>query len=53
MLNDRDLVSDIRDCFSGESEVIPINDEAIGRVSCEIIYECPPGFPILLYGEKI
>ena len=52
MLNDRDLVLDIRDCFAGESEIIPLRD-ALGRISCEIKYACPPGFPVLLYGEKI
>ena len=32
--------------------MIPLN-EALGRISCEIKYACPPGFPILLYGERI
>ena len=52
VLNDRDLVLDIRDCFAGESEIIPIGS-ALGRISCESKYACPPGFPVLLYGERI
>lgn len=52
VLNDRDLVLDIRDCFASESEIVPIKD-ALGRISCEIMYTCPPGFPVLLYGERI
>jgi arginine/lysine/ornithine decarboxylase len=52
VLNDRDLVLDIRDCFAGESEIIPITT-ALGRISCESKYACPPGFPVLLYGERI
>jgi arginine decarboxylase len=52
VLNDRDLVLDIRDCFAGESELIPIG-YALGRISCESKYACPPGFPVLLYGERI
>ena len=52
VLNDRDLVLDIRDCFAADSEIVPIN-EALGRISCEIKYNCPPGFPVLLYGERI
>jgi len=52
ILNDRDLVLDIRDCFAADSEAIPIS-EALGRISCEIKYACPPGFPVLLYGERI
>ena len=52
VLNDRDLVLDIRDCFAGESEIIPIAS-SMGRISCESKYACPPGFPVLLYGERI
>jgi arginine/lysine/ornithine decarboxylase len=52
ILSDRDLVMDIRDCFAADSEVIPIS-EALGRISCEIKFACPPGFPVLLYGERI
>ncbi len=52
VLNERDIVLDIRDCFAGDSEVIPLR-EALGRISCEIKYASPPGFPVLLYGERI
>lgn len=27
--------------------------EAVGRISAEIKYKCPPGFPVLVYGEEI
>ncbi len=52
ILNDREIVMDIRDCFAIGSELIPVKD-ALGRVSGEIQYKCPPGFPILIHGEKI
>ena len=52
ILNDRDLAMDILDCFASDSEMIPVT-EALGRISSEIKYACPPGFPVLLYGERI
>ncbi len=27
--------------------------EAVGKISAEIKYKCPPGFPVLVYGEEI
>lgn len=27
--------------------------EAVGRISAEIKYKCPPGFPVLVFGEEI
>ena len=53
ILADRELVLDIRDCFASDTELIAVDDSAIGRISSEVRYECPPGFPVLLYGEKI
>ena len=43
---------DIRDVYSSDSESLPA-EKCIGRISSEIRYTCPPGYPILIYGEKI
>jgi hypothetical protein len=43
---------DIRELLTADSEEIPAI-EAQGRISAEIKYRCPPGFPILVYGEDI
>jgi arginine/lysine/ornithine decarboxylase len=43
---------DLRDCLAAESEMLPASD-CLGRVSAEIRYKCPPGFPVLVYGEEI
>lgn len=43
---------DIRDVLAAESEELPAS-ECLGRVSAEIRYKCPPGFPVLVYGEEI
>lgn len=42
----------LRDAFYSEKETIP-KDLAIGRVSAEVIAECPPGIAVLLPGELI
>ena len=42
----------LRDAFYSEKETIP-KDLAIGRISAEVIAECPPGIAILLPGELI
>lgn len=42
----------MRDVLAADSEEIPAA-EAIGRISAEIKYKCPPGFPVLVYGEEI
>ena len=41
-----------RDAFYSEKETIP-KEEAPGRISAEVIAECPPGISILLPGELI
>ena len=41
-----------RDAFYSEKETIP-KEEAVGRISAEVIAECPPGISILLPGELI
>ncbi|MBQ3819221.1 aminotransferase class I/II-fold pyridoxal phosphate-dependent enzyme [bacterium] len=42
----------LRDAFYSEKEIIP-KDNAIGRISAEVIAECPPGISVLLPGELI
>ena len=51
LLNRRYRV-DIRDVLAAESEELPAT-ECLGRISAEIKYKCPPGFPVLIYGEEI
>lgn len=51
LLNRRYKV-DIRDVLASDSELLPAN-ECLGRISAEIKYKCPPGFPVLVYGEEI
>ena len=41
-----------REAFYKEKETVPKMD-AIGRISAEVIAECPPGIAILLPGELI
>lgn len=43
---------DIRDVLASKCEYV-LGDRAIGRISAEIKSRCPPGYPILLYGEII
>ena len=43
---------DIRDVLAAASEELPAS-ECLGRISAEIRYKCPPGFPVLVYGEEI
>ena len=42
----------LREAYYSEKETIP-KTEAIGRISAEIIAECPPGIAVLLPGELI
>jgi len=42
----------LRDAYFSEKEIIPKN-EAVGRLSGEVVAECPPGISILLPGELI
>lgn len=42
----------LRDAYFSEKETIP-KDLAIGRISAEVIAECPPGISVLLPGELI
>lgn len=48
----RHFVYDIREVLASECEEICAED-AMGRISAEIKYVCPPGFPVLVYGEEI
>lgn len=42
----------LRDAYYAEKEIIA-KEDAIGRVSAELVAECPPGISILLPGELI
>ena len=42
----------LREAFYSQKETIP-KSQAIGRISAEVIAECPPGIAILLPGELI
>lgn len=42
----------LRDAFYSPKETIP-KSQAIGRISAEVIAECPPGIAVLLPGELI
>ena len=42
----------LREAFYSEKETIP-KDLSIGRISAEVIAECPPGIAVLLPGELI
>ena len=48
----RRFMYDIREVLAADSEELPAG-EAQGRISAEIKYKCPPGFPVLVYGEEI
>ena len=52
ILESRKFKVDLRDVLSAESEYLPAS-ECIGKTSAEIKYRCPPGFPVLVYGEEI
>ena len=47
-----EIVMSLRDAFYSAKETIPTKD-AVGRISAEVIAECPPGISILLPGELI
>ncbi len=42
----------LRDAYFSEKEIVPTQD-AVGRLSGEVVAECPPGISILLPGELI
>lgn len=46
------IVMNPREAFYSEKETVP-KLQAIGRISAEVIAECPPGISILLPGELI
>ena len=46
------IMMSLRDAFYSEKETIP-KEEAVGRISAEVVAECPPGISILLPGELI
>lgn len=42
----------LRDAYFSEKEIIP-KEQSVGRLSGEVVAECPPGISILLPGELI
>ena len=46
------IMMSLREAFYSEKETIP-KEEAVGRISAEVVAECPPGISILLPGELI
>ena len=42
----------LREAFYSHKEIVP-KSEAVGRISAEVIAECPPGIAVLLPGELI
>ena len=46
------IIMSLRDAYYADKEVLP-KEEAIGRISAEVVAECPPGISILLPGELI
>ena len=42
----------LREAYYADKEILP-KEEAIGRISAELVAECPPGISILLPGELI
>jgi len=46
------IVMNLRDAFYSEKERVSKTD-AVGRISAEVIAECPPGISVLLPGELI
>ena len=46
------IVISLRDAYYAEKEIVK-KENAIGRISAEVIAECPPGISILLPGELI
>ena len=51
-LIDPEIVMNLRDAYFAPKEYIR-KEEAIGRISSEVIALCPPGISILLPGEMI
>ena len=42
----------LREAFYSHKETVP-KSQAVGRISAEVIAECPPGIAVLLPGELI
>jgi arginine/lysine/ornithine decarboxylase len=46
------IKKNLREAYFSEKEIIP-KEQAVGRLSGEVVAECPPGISILLPGELI
>ena len=49
---DPQIKMSLREAFYAEKETVA-KEDAIGRISAEVVAECPPGISILLPGELI
>jgi len=38
--------------LAADNQELPAS-QCLGMISAEIKYKCPPGFPVLVYGEEI
>ena len=46
------IEKNLRDAYFSDKEIVK-KEDAIGRLSGEVVAECPPGISILLPGELI
>jgi arginine/lysine/ornithine decarboxylase len=52
LLDKREFVLPLFDVISLQKESLPMRD-CIGRISAQFKSVCPPGYPVLIYGERI
>src|ERR1700761_5336046 len=52
LLEKREIIVDIRDIFAAKTEKLS-PQQCLGRISAELVAACPPGYPVLIYGEKV
>eukprot|EP01023_Acetabularia_acetabulum_P037949 TRINITY_DN3624_c0_g1_i1.p1 TRINITY_DN3624_c0_g1~~TRINITY_DN3624_c0_g1_i1.p1 ORF type:complete len:482 (-),score=48.69 TRINITY_DN3624_c0_g1_i1:467-1888(-) len=52
LLSNRKIVWDIRDVFGSKNKVVSPS-ESVGNISADMVSRCPPGYPVLTYGEQV
>lgn len=52
LLDKREFVTPLTEVISKKKEWLPAKD-CVGRISAQFRSVCPPGYPVLIYGEKI
>jgi len=52
LLDKRAFVMPLADVISLPKETLALKD-CIGRISAQFKSVCPPGYPVLIYGERI